>query len=418
MKTKGKNIIILLLILGLICGVSFLGINGATVAGYKYKSYDEAITKGLDLQGGVSVLMEIQSDEVSEEQLNRVKELLALRVNTIGVAETVVTTEGDKRVRVDIPGQYDSSSVVDTLTKTGELKFVGPDETEILTGADVEEAKSALDQQTSQPVISLKLNEDGKTKFADATQKYMGQQISIVMDDQVLTSPTVQAVITNGEAVITGNRSYEEAERIAGVINAGALPVPVKQVSITTVGAQLGENALPNALKAGAIGISLVFLLMILYYRVPGIISCFSLTLFINLVLLAFANLSVTITLPGIAALLLTIGMAVDANILIFERTREELKKGKGIKTSVDEGFKNAMSSIIDSNSTTLIAGLVLYFLGTGSVKGFAVTLIVGIVASIFTAIFVTKYIMKLMVEIGWLNKLSLFRVKGGKKDA
>lgn len=418
MKTKGKNILMLLIIIALILGISYAGINGLTVAGYKYKSYDEAITKGLDLQGGVSVLMEIQQDEVSEDVLNRVKELLALRVNKIGVSETVVATEGDKRVRVDIPGQYDSNAIVESLSKTGELKFVGPDQSEILTGSDVEEAKAGMDPQTSQPVISLKLNSDGKDKFAEATEKYMGQQISIVMDDETLTSPVVQAVISNGEAVITGNRNYEEAERIAGIINAGALPVPVKQVSVSTVGAQLGETALPNAVKAGIVGVALVFLLMIIYYRVPGIISCLSLTLFINLVLLAFSNMDVTLTLPGIAAFLLTIGMAVDANVLIFERTREEIKKGKGIKTSVEEGFKNAMSSIVDSNSTTLISGLVLYFLGTGQVKGFAVTLIIGIVASIFTAVFITKYIMRIMVAIGWLNKPSLFRVKGGKNNA
>ena len=234
------------------------------------------------------------------------------------------------------------------------------------------------------------------------------------MDDEVLTNPTVNSVITNGSAVITGSKSADDAKRLAGLINAGALPVTVKAASVKTVGAQLGEEALPNALKAALIGIGLIFVFMIIYYRVPGAIACLALTLFIALILFLFGEIGVTLTLPGIAGVLLTIGMAVDANVLIFERVREELRNGMSVKSAVDKGFDNALSSIIDSNVTTIIAALVLYFMGTGSVKGFAVTLMIGIVVSMFTAIIVTKSLMKLAVNMGLLKSNWQFRVKRG----
>ena len=264
------------------------------------------------------------------------------------------------------------------------------------------------------PQVALELNEEGTKKFADATKEYLGQSISVNMDDEVLTNPTVNSVITNGSAVITGSKSADDAKRLAGLINAGALPVTVKAASVKTVGAQLGEEALPNALKAALIGIGLIFVFMIIYYRVPGAIACLALTLFIALILFLFGEIGVTLTLPGIAGVLLTIGMAVDANVLIFERIREELKKGVSIRSAVEKGFENATSSIMDSNITTIIAALVLYFLGSGTVKGFAITLLVGIVVSLFTALIVTKFFMNKAVEMGLLTKLSQFRVKRG----
>ncbi|WP_238884969.1 protein translocase subunit SecD [Clostridium sp. YIM B02551] len=418
MKTKGRSTILFILLVGFIFLFTYIGFFGAKIFGWEYKSYDKAITKGLDLQGGVSVLMEMQEDKVSTDDRDKTKEMLSLRVNKVGVSETVVTTEGEKRIRIDIPGQYDSKTIVDSLNKTGELKFIAPNQSKdvILTGKDVKKATVYTDQQNAnQPVIGLELNEDGKQKFAEATQKYLGQQISIYMDDQLLTSPTVQSVISNGEAQITGNKSFEEAKKTAGIINAGALPVPVKVASVKTVGAQLGATALPNAIKAAFIGFALVFLLMVLYYRVPGFLACIALILYASLVLTCFAGLNATLTLPGIAGFLLTVGMAVDANVLIFERIREELKKGKSIKSSINEGFKHAMSSIIDSNITTSIAALVLYFLGSGAVKGFATTLLIGIIVSMFTAIFVTRALVNLAANMGLLSKLWCFRVKRGE---
>ena len=413
MKTKGKSSALFILCTLAIILFAFVGYKGAEVAGWRIKPFSETITKGLDLQGGVSVVMEIQDEEVSKEDLEKTKEQLSLRVNKIGVAETVVSTEGDRRIRIDIPAQVDSGEIVESLGKTGELTFKSPKGDVILTGQDVSKATATSDEN-GLPQVALELNENGTKKFADATKEYLGQSISVNMDDEVLTNPTVNSVITNGSAVITGSKSADDAKRLAGLINAGALPVTVKAASVKTVGAQLGEEALPNALKAALIGIGLIFVFMIIYYRVPGALACLALTLFIALILFLFGEIGVTLTLPGIAGVLLTIGMAVDANVLIFERIREELKKGVSIRSAVEKGFENATSSIMDSNITTIIAALVLYFLGSGTVKGFAITLLVGIVVSLFTALIVTKFFMNKAVEMGLLTKLSQFRVKRG----
>ena len=411
MKSKLGSFILFIISIAVISFLALAGFKGFTLGDYQFKTFNEVITKGLDLQGGVSVLMEIQSDDVTVDQLNTTKELLSLRVNKVGVSETVVTTEGNNRIRIDIPGQYDSGTIVDSLQKTGELTFVGPEDDVILTGKDVEKSSVYIDPQTGKPVIKLELNEEGKQKFAEATKKYKGQKIAIKMDNETLTDPVVNDIISNGEAIISGNRSMEEAEKVSGIINAGALPVPVKAVSVETVGAQLGANALPNALKAGAIGVAIIFLFMILYYRVPGFIACMSLSVYILLVLYIFALVGVTLTLPGIAAFLLTVGMAVDANVLIFERIKEELGNGRSITSAMKIGFSNAI--------TTLIAGLVLYFFGSGPVKGFALTLLIGIVISMFTAIIMTRFFMNLGFNMGILNKPSMFgRIKGGRHNA
>lgn len=416
-RKKSKSIAVFILTIVVILSLAFSGFKGFEIAGWQVKSFNEAITKGLDLQGGVSVLMEIQDEDVTPEVRQRVKQLLELRVNSIGVSETVVTEEGDKRIRIDIPGAYDSSEIVENLSKTGNLEFRDSEGNVLLTGKDVKDA-TALLQDASTPVVSLELNDDGKEKFAEATSNNIGKSIGIYMDDEEVSSPVVQTAITDGKAVINGMSSMDEATKIAGIISSGALPVTIKAVSINNVGAQLGSEALPNAIKAGVIGIALVLIFMILYYRVPGIFASISLILYITLILLIFTEMKVALTLPGIAALLLTIGMAVDANVLIFARIREELKRGISVKSAVKAGFENAMSSIVDSNSTTFIAALILYFIGSGSVKGFAVTLMIGIVLSLFTSLIVTKFLINLAVEIGLLKNLWQFGVKRGTNNA
>ena len=416
-RSKSKSLTLFILCIVAIISLAFAGFKGFVVAGWEFKSFDKAITKGLDLQGGVSVLMEIQEDDVSYDVRQRTKQLLELRVNKIGVAETVVTEEGDKRIRIDIPGAYDSNEIVESLSKTGNLEFKDADGNVVLTGKDVKEATAILDD-TSSPVVSLELNDEGQQKFADVTANNIGKSISIHMDDEVVSSPVVQSAITNGKAVINGMSSMDEATKLAGIISSGALPVAVKAAAVESVGAQLGSEALPNALKAGAIGVGLIFLFMIVYYRLPGVFASIALTLYITLILLVFAEMKIALTLPGIAALLLTIGMAVDANVLIFERIKEELTKGISIKSAIKAGFENAMSSIVDSNSTTFIAAIILYFIGSGSVKGFAVTLMIGIVLSLFTALIVTKTLINLAVEVGVLKSVGQFRVKRGAKNA
>ena len=412
--TKGRSTILFILTLIVIVVFAFAGARGVEIAGWEFKSFNKAITKGLDLQGGVSVLMEIQDEDVTKEDLEKTRQLIDLRVNKLGVAETSVTVEGDRRVRVEIPGEYDSKDLVDSLSKTGNLTFKDEDGNEVLSGSDVEEAGTMLDSTSNAPVVTLKLTDEGTKKFAEATENNLNKKIYIYMDDEEISAPTVDSVITGGNAIIKGSSSIDEAKNLAGLINAGALPVTVKAIQIENVGAQLGAEALPNAVKAGLIGIAIIFLFMILYYRIPGVIACIALTLYVCLTLLVFVEADVALTLPGIAAFLLTVGMAVDANVLIFERVREELKNGMSVKSAVEKGFSNALSSIVDSNITTIIAALVLYFMGTGSVKGFAVTLMIGIAVSMFTAIVVTKTLMKWAVNMGILKSNWQFRVKSG----
>lgn len=417
MKKKSKSSALFILIIAVIGFLAFAGFRGFVLSGWEFKSFDKVITRGLDLQGGVSVLMEIQQDQVTKEELESAKEHISLRVNKLGVAETIVTTEGQKRIRVDIPGKTNSKEIVDSLSKSGNLVFKGPDGEEILTGKDVKKATAQLNQQGGGYEVGLEFNDDGTKKFADATGKYIGQQIAIYLDDEMVSNPRVQVQISDGRASITGSKSLEDAKTTAGLINSGALPLPVKAVSVNNVGAELGTTAFPNSVKAGVIGVALIFLFMLFHYRLQGLMANIALTLYITLTLFAFVEVGVTLTLPGIAAFLLTIGVAVDANILTFERTKEELKKGYSVKAAVKKGSEHALSSIVDSNVTTLLASLILYFIGSGAVKGFAITLMIGIIISLFTGLVVTKVLVNLAVECGLINKVSHFGAKLQKGD-
>ena len=266
-KSKSKSSILFILCIVAIFSLAFTGFKGFEIAGWEFKSFNKAITKGLDLQGGVSVLMEIQEDDVPSDVRQRTKQLLELRVNKIGVSETIVTEEGEKRIRVDIPGAYNSSEIVDGLSKTGNLEFKDPEGNVVLTGKDVKEATAILDD-TSRPVVSLELNEEGQAKFAEATANNIGKTISISMDNEVVSQPVVQSAITDGKAVINGMSSMDEATKLSGIISSGALPVTVKAVSVKNVGAQLGAEAFPNAIKAGVIAVSYTHLTLPTILRV------------------------------------------------------------------------------------------------------------------------------------------------------
>ncbi|MBX4259906.1 protein translocase subunit SecD [Clostridium estertheticum] len=410
---KKKSTILFLISVCVVGLLAFTGFHGFTIGDYRVKPFTQTINKGLDIQGGISVLEEVKGGAVDAKTLDRAIELISMRVNKMGISETLVAKEGLNRIRIEIPGKFDSKEILDTVAKSGELKFVGPDKATILTGKDVKDATAAYGQD-NKPVINLVLNDSGKTKFAAATQKFIGQVITVYMDADVLTAPKVQVAINDGKAEISGFATLAEATTKSQIIKSGALPVSLKAVSVKTVGATLGEAAMAQSMKAGVVAILLVFLFMLLYYRAPGVIADISLLLYVVLVLGAFSAMNATLTLSGIAGFLLTIGMAVDANVLIFERMREELKTGKSIKSSVHAGFHRALPSILDSNITTIVAGLVLYMMGTGSVKGFALTLVVGTIISIFTALTCTKFLLKLAVEMGLISKTSHFGVKRG----
>lgn len=413
-KKNGKSGILVIISIILIGLLAYSGLYGVDLGNYRIKTFGSSIDKGLDLVGGTSLLMEIKEENVDQSTIDRTIELISMRVNSDGVSEIPITQEGENRIRIEIPGEFDTDKVLETIGKTGELTFEGPDGNVILTGKQVKEAGAYISQDNKY-IVSLELNEEGTEKFAEATQTFLNKNIAIKMDGEVLTNPTVNAVISDGKAVIEGMSSLEEANSIASIITSGALPVKLEASSVKTVGPTIGAEALSLSKKAAMIGIACVILFMIAYYRVPGIVASIAIVLYVSLVLIIFAQFGVVLTLAGIAGLILTIGMAVDANVLIFERTKEELKLGKSIKTSVESGYNRALTSILDSNITTIIAALVLYFLGSGSVKGFAVTLLIGILVSIFTALFVTKFLLNNAVNAGWITKPSHFGVKGGK---
>ena len=311
---------------------------------------------------------------------------------------------------MELPGVKDSERALEIIGKTASLQFVSPDSEVILTGDNVRDAKAVYGEQ-NEPLVSLKLDSEGAKKFAEATEKYFDQPIAIMLDEQLISAPTVKAVITNGEAVITNMQSIENAAELAALIRAGALPVDLEQRQVMTVGPTLGADSLNKSLKAGFIGVTLVLLYMLFYYRLPGLVADFSLLVYIMLVLTIFSGLGATLTLPGIAGFILSIGMAVDANVLIFERLKEELRNGKTLRAAVDAGFHRALTTIIDSNITTVIAAVVLLYFGTGPIKGFAVTLIIGIAVSMFTAITVTRVILVNLVNTRLITNKKLFGV-------
>lgn len=415
MKKKTKSGIYLVVTILLIALLAYLGLFGVEFGSYRIKSFGATIDKGLDLVGGTSLLMEIKDENVNTSVINRTIELISMRLDKDGVKEIPVTQEGGNRIRIEIPGEFDTDNVLKTIGKTGDLTFNDPEGNVVLTGKDVKEA-SAYMTQDGKYVVSLKMNEEGSKKFAEATSKFLGKQIAIKMDEEVLTAPQVNAVINNGEAVIEGMSSLDEASSIANIIQSGALPVKIEPVSVKTVGPTIGMEAMELSQKAAVVGILCIMVFMIVYYRLPGVVASIALLAYGIILLFVFAEFKVVLSLSGIAGLILTIGVAVDANVLIFERAREELKIGKSIKASVAAGFDRALSSILDSNITTMIAGIVLYFFGSGTVKGFATTLMIGIVISIFTALVLTKLLLTWSVDAGIINKPSHFGVKGVTK--
>lgn len=413
MNSKTKSLIKIAAIVIVAAILAYATLYGFQIAGYKIIPIKESIKLGLDLRGGVSVLLEAKpkpGEKVTDEKMTGAENVIRSRIDQLGVTEPVIVRQGDTRILVELPGVEDSQRALEIIGKTASLQFVGPDNEVILTGDNVKDAKAVYGQQ-NEPMVSLKFDSEGAKKFAKATEKYLKQPIAIVLDEQLISAPTVEDVITNGEAVITNIQSIENAAELAALIRAGALPVDLEQRQVMTVGPTLGADSLNKSLKAGLIGVVLVFLFMLFYYRIPGLVADFSLLVYIMLVLTIFSAIGATLTLPGIAGFILSIGMAVDANVLIFERMKEELRNGKTLRAAVDAGFHRALTTIIDSNITTIIAAIVLLYFGTGPIKGFAVTLIIGIVVSMFTAITVTRVILINLVNTRLFTNKKLFGV-------
>lgn len=414
---KAKNGIIFLMIIAILGLSIFTAFNGLEIGSYRIRPIKDSIRQGLDLKGGVYVVYEAQTDKTGaelDELIQQVIEVFSKRVDGMGLTEPLIIREGEKRIRVELPGVQNAQEAIETIGKTAQLKFVTADNEVVVTGSNVAKSQATLGEGNA-PQVSLEFDSEGAKKFAEATGKLAGLEdamdriIYIILDDEIISSPVVSSQIPNGQASISGGFTIETASNLAALIRAGALPVDLEEVQTSTITASLGENALNKSVQAAKIGILIVFLFMLIYYRIPGVVASVALSIYILLVLGIMIALKATFTLPGIAALILSVGMAVDANVIIFERIKEEIKSGKTVRASIDSGFKRAFSSILDSNVTTLISGTVLYQLGTGPIRGFAVTLIIGIVASMFTAVVVTKFLLKLFVGMGLAKNSKLY---------
>ena len=415
MKGSTKSRIILAIFVALVALWAYVLFHGVTIGIYDIGNIKDNMHYGLDLTGGVNVVLQASSDdgEITDEMMESTVAALQNRIDGMGVSEATIARQDSNRIRVSIPSIQNQQEALDVIGKTAKLEFKAPDGTVILTGDNVDEAKAVSQDNngTSQYVVSLKFDDEGAEKFAEATQTYLNQQISIELDGEVISSPTVNSVISNGSAVIEGMADQDEASNLAELIRGGSLPVTLTPIQVTTVGPTLGADSLNQSIIAGGIGILAVLIFMIVVYRGLGLIADIALMIYLMLDLTLIAELNVTLTLPGIAGLILSIGMAVDANVIIFERIKDEARKGRSYRAAIDSGFKRAIGTVMDSNITTLIAGFVLFFMGSGTVQGFAVTLILGIFISLLTAVLVTKYLIRLVVSANLFNNQKILGI-------
>jgi preprotein translocase subunit SecD len=426
MKLKTKLYLILALVVVLILIalpredkiLSALGINNSALK----------VRLGLDLQGGASLTYQADLSKIPQEDrakaLDGVINVINKRVNPSGTSEVVVQTSGSDRVTVQLPGVKDIDQAIGNIGKTAQLTFlsVGPDnlpQTTDLGGNDLESANADIDTQTGQPIVSFQMKGGAVQKFADLTKKINQEngRLLIILDNEPLFNGTVSTPITDGKGQMQGFKDIKDAQETAVLLNAGALPVPIELVEQRTVGATLGQESIEKSLVAGAIGLIAVLVFMIVYYRLAGLVAGAALLIYTLLILDIFKISGITqspivLTLAGIAGFVLSIGMAVDANILIFERMKEEVREGSSVSAAVDSGFKRAWSSIRDSNVSTLITCLILYISGIPIIKGFAVTLAIGVVVSMFTAITISKTFMQAIVQTKIGSRPSSYRIK------
>ena len=366
------------------------------------------ITLGLDLSGGVSITYEAVGDTApSAEDMSDTIYKLQQRVEDYST-EAQVYQEGDNRINIEIPGVSDANAILEELGKPGSLEFQLEDGTVVVDGSQVISAEAGVQQdelKNNENVVQLSFNSEGAAAFAEATENNIGNPIYIVYDGEIISAPTVQSAITDGSAVITGMGSADEAEKLASSIRIGSLSLELRELRSNVVGAQLGERAISTSLKAGAIGLVLVCIFMMIVYLLPGVVASISLLLYTALMLVMLNAFDITLTLPGIAGIILGIGMAVDANVIIYARIREEIAAGRSVKGAIDTGFKKAMSAILDGNITTLIAAIVLGMMGSGSVKGFAYTLAMSIILSMFSALVISRLLTNALFALGFKDE-------------
>ena len=411
---KSKAAVILAVILAAFVGLAYYAsiILSSTGVGE-----DMSIPLGLDLSGGVSITYQVVDENPSAEDMSDTIYKLQKRVDSYST-EASVYQVGDDRITVEIPGVQDANEILEDLGNPGSLEFQMPDGSVFMTGDMVEDAQGATATDrygNKQYIVSLKLTDEGAKIFGEVTSENIGKNLPIVYDGETISYPQVQSAITGGEAQITGMSSFEEADNLATQIRIGSLSLQLSELESSVVGAQLGSQAISSSLKAGAIGLAIVMVFMIVMYAVPGIAASLALAIYTTLVIATLYLFDITLTLPGIAGIILGIGMAVDANVIVFARIREEIATGKSVQTSMKIGFQKAMSAILDGNITTLIASVVLMALGSGTVKGFAYTLMIGIILSLFTAMVVTRYILYSLYALGLKSEKLYGRAKERK---
>jgi SecD/SecF fusion protein len=411
---KSKAAVILAVILAAFVGLAYYAsiILSSTGIGE-----DMSIPLGLDLSGGVSITYQVVDENPSAEDMSDTIYKLQKRVDSYST-EASVYQVGDDRITVEIPGVQDANEILEDLGNPGSLEFQMPDGSVFMTGDMVEDAQGATATDrygNKQYIVSLKLTDEGAKIFGEVTSENIGKNLPIVYDGETISYPQVQSAITGGEAQITGMSSFEEADNLATQIRIGSLSLQLSELESSVVGAQLGSQAISTSLKAGAIGLAIVMVFMIIMYAVPGIAASLALAIYTTLVIATLYLFEITLTLPGIAGIILGIGMAVDANVIVFARVREEIATGKSVQTSMKIGFQKAMSAILDGNITTLIASVVLMALGSGTVKGFAYTLMIGIILSLFTAMVVTRYILYSLYTLGLKSEKLYGRAKERK---
>ena len=431
MNNRKKGLLQLLVIIVVTGLCAFTTLGGFTDS---HRGSAQNIKLGLDLAGGVSITYQAVKDNPTDTEMSDTIAMMQDRAEVYSTESSVVQ-EGNNRISIDIPGVENADEVLESLGKEGSLDFVAADDMTfddngnpkytkvVCSGKHVKNAEAGTQQdeitKNKEYVVQLSFNAKGTKKFAEATAAAYPsrKQIYIVYDGKVLSAPAVQAEITNGQAVISGSfKTYAEADELASMIRIGALPVELKEIQSQVVGAQLGQDAITTSLIAGAIGFGLVVLFMLVFYRLPGLAASIALLFYLVVMLVALNLLNITLTLPGVAGIILNIGMAVDANVIIFTRIKEELRKGKSVQASIKLGFDKALSAIIDGNVTTLIAAVVLYIKGSGTVKGFATTLAMGIILSMFTSLVITKIILNAMYALG-VDDVKYFGVEKERKQ-
>lgn len=410
---KGKGIVIFVIFLAIICSLGYYSYG--IVRGTAHKNSETGVKLGLDLAGGVSITYQVKGDIPSSEDMSDTIFKLQQRVDTYST-EAEVYKVGSNRITVEIPGVTNASEILEELGTPGTLKFQTADGTTFMTGSAVKDAQAATVQSDTggkEYVVDLTLTDAGAKTFSTVTGENIGKQLPIYYDGSLISSPKVEVQITDGKAQISGMSSYDEANQLATQIRSGALKLQLKEIESQLVGAKLGSEAITTSIKAAAVGIVIVMLFMIVIYLVPGIAASLALMIYTGLILGILHLYDITLTLPGIAGIILSIGMAVDANIIIFARIKEEIGAGRTTAQAEKIGFQKALSAIIDGHVTTLIASAILGIFGSGTVKGFAVTLAIGILLSLFTALFITRWILKAFYAMGLQNP----KLYGSKKD-